>query len=349
VEADLVERALREGTPLLDGDQATFVWYGDHAPRLIGDFNGWNEDTALDLPPVAQGIWARTLPLPRDAYIEYAYSQDGWHLADPFNPRSVSNGLGARNHYFYMPDAVPTPWIAHERGRPLGSLTRHVVCADHLVVGGERAVYLYRPPVSDPFPLLVVLDGQDYLRRARLARMVDNLIAAGRIRPLALAMVANDGQVRYVEYACNDSTVSFLRSRVVPLARAQLNLVDLDTQPGAYGLLGASMGGLCALYTALRAPSMFGHAISQSGAFALGALGSDPIVFDLVRHLPNAPVKIWMDVGSYEQLLPANQRMQALLRQHGYDVTYREYHGGHNYSVWRDDVWRGLEALYGTR
>jgi enterochelin esterase-like enzyme len=349
VEADLVERALREGTPLLDGDQATFVWYGDHAPRLIGDFNGWNEDTALDLPPVAQGIWARTLPLPRDAYIEYAYSQDGWHLADPFNPRSVSNGLGARNHYFYMPDAVPTPWIAHERGRPLGSLTRHVVRADHLVVGGERAVYLYRPPVSDPSPLLVVLDGRDYLRRARLARMVDNLIAAGRIRPLALAMVANGGQARYVEYACNDSTVSFLRSRVVPLARAQLNLVDLDTHPGAYGLLGASMGGLCALYTALRAPSMFGHAISQSGAFALGALGSDPVVFDLVRHLPNAPVKIWMDVGSYEQLLPANQRMQALLRQRGYDVTYREYHGGHNYSVWRDDVWRGLEALYGTR
>jgi enterochelin esterase-like enzyme len=349
VEADLVERALREGTPLLDGDQATFVWYGDHAPRLIGDFNGWNEDTALDLPLVAQGIWARTLPLPRDAYIEYAYSQDGWHLADPFNPRSVSNGLGARNHYFYMPDAVPTPWIAHERGRPLGSLTRHVVRADHLVVGGERAVYLYRPPVSDPSPLLVVLDGRDYLRRARLARMVDNLIAEGRIRPLALAMVANGGQARYVEYACNDSTVSFLRSRVVPLARAQLNLVDLDTHPGAYGLLGASMGGLCALYTALRAPSMFGHAISQSGAFALGALGSDPVVFDLVRHLPNAPVKIWMDVGSYEQLLPANQRMQALLRQRGYDVTYREYHGGHNYSVWRDDVWRGLEALYGTR
>lgn len=349
MEADLGERALREGTPLLDGGQATFVWYGDHAPRLIGDFNGWREDTALDLPPVAQGIWARTLPLPRDAYIEYAYSQDGWHLADPFNPRSVSNGLGARNHYFYMPDAVPTPWIARERGRPHGSLTRHVVHADHLVVGGERAVYLYRPPVSDPSPLLVVLDGQDYLRRARLPRMVDNLIAAGRIRPLALAMVANGGQARYVEYACNDSTVSFLRSRVVPLARAQLNLVDLDAQPGAYGLLGASMGGLCALYTALRAPSMFGRAISQSGAFALGALGSDPVVFDLVRHLPNAPVKIWMDVGSYEQLLPANQRMQALLRQHGYDVTYREYHGGHNYSVWRDDVWRGLEALYGTR
>src|SRR5260370_28608052 len=176
--------------------------------------------------------------------------------------------------------------------------------------------------------------------------MVDNLIAAGRIRPLALAMVANGGKARFVECACNDSTVSFLRSCVVPLARAQLNLVDLDAHPGAYGLLGASMGGLCALYTALRAPSVFGHAISQSGAFALGALGNDPVVFDLVRHLPKPPVKIWMDVGTFEQLLPANQRMQALLRQRGYDVTYREYHGGDNHSPWRDYLVRGVEGLF---
>jgi len=220
------------------------------------------------------------------------------------------------------------------------------------MVGGKRAVYLYRPPVPvefGPYPLLVVLDGQDYLRRARLARMVDNLIAHGRMRPLALAMVANGGQARFVEYACNDSTVSFLLSSVVPLARTHLNLVDPDAQPGAYGVLGASMGGLCALYAALRAPAVFGHAISQSGAFGLSLLGIDPVVFDLVRHLPPPPVKVWMDVGTYERLLPANRRMQALLDARGYDVTYREYHGGHNYAVWRDEVWRGLEALYGSR
>src|SRR5262249_24048622 len=153
---------------------------------------------------------------------------------------------------------------------------------------------------------------------------VDNLVAARRIRPLALAMVASAGQARYVEYACNDSTVAFLLNWVVPLAREQLNLVDLDAHPGAYGVLGASMGGLCALYTALRAPAVFGRAISQSGAFALGALGKAPVVFDLVRHLPRAPLKIWMDVGTYEHLLPANERLQALLRKCGYDVTYRE-------------------------
>jgi enterochelin esterase family protein len=286
--------------------------------------------------------------LPRDAYVEYGYAHDRWHGTDPLNPRTVSNGLGAQNSYFYMPDAAPAPWTNRERGRPHGGLTRHVVHADHVFVGSTREVYLYQPPVSDPYPLLVVLDGPDYLRRSGLARMVDNLIAHGRIRPLGLAMVANGGQARYVEYACNDATVGFLRSVIVPLARAQLNLVDLEAQPGAFGVLGASMGGLCALYTALRLPAMFGRVISQSGAFALGSLRREPVVFDLVRNLPHQPLSLWMDVGTYEQLLPANRRMHALLRERAYDVTYREYAGGHNYTAWRDDVWRGLEAVYGA-
>jgi hypothetical protein len=38
----LLERAQAEGTPLVDGEQVTFVWAGERPPILIGDFNGWN-------------------------------------------------------------------------------------------------------------------------------------------------------------------------------------------------------------------------------------------------------------------------------------------------------------------
>jgi enterochelin esterase family protein len=54
-----------------------------------------------------------------------------------------------------------------------------------------------------------------------------------------------------------------------------------------------------------------------------------------------------MDVGRLEGLLEDNRRMQPILREHGYDVTYREYNGAHNYTAWRDDVWRGLEVMFG--
>jgi enterochelin esterase-like enzyme len=45
---------------------------------------------------------------------------------------------------------------------------------------------------------------------------------------------------------------------------------------------------------------------------------------------------------SKQDLLQSNRKMHKLLEQKGYEVTYREYNGGHNYTSWRDDLWCGL-------
>lgn len=341
----LLERARREGTPLIDGRTATLIWYGQEAPLLIGDFNAWDEDRSPPPAQIAPQVWARRLVLPRDAYVEYIYMRGRERLPDPFNRLRTPNGVGSFNHYFYMPGAAPTPLARPRRNVPRGVVTRHVVPTDEMAAGAGRAVFLYRPPVGGPAPLLVALDGRDYLRHARLASLVDSLIDQRRIRPLALALVASAGRERELEYSCNDATVNFILRRVLPLAREHLDLLDVEASPGVYGLLGASLGGLTALYTALRAPQVFGRVLSQSGAFRFR--GRDFVVADLVRDGPVLPLKIWMDVGRFEGLLGANQRMRALLTSRGYDVTYREYSGGHNYPAWRDDVWRGLEALWG--
>jgi enterochelin esterase family protein len=104
------------------------------------------------------------------------------------------------------------------------------------------------------------------------------------------------------------------------------------------------MGGLMALATGLRLPHIFGHVLSQSGAFYFGPYPTT--VAELVEQGPARPVRIWMDVGRYEGLLDGNRRMRDQLQARGYDVAYREYNAGHNYRAWRDDLWRGLEALY---
>ena len=57
---------------------------------------------------------------------------------------------------------------------------------------------------------------------------------------------------------------------VLPLAAERLRLLDARTLPGAYGVLGVSMGGLMALYLGLRLPQVFGRVLSQSGAFWSG-------------------------------------------------------------------------------
>jgi enterochelin esterase family protein len=195
----------------------------------------------------------------------------------------------------------------------------------------------------------VVWDGKDYLFRLHLNNIVDNLLYQGKIRPIAMAFIDNAGQeLRTVEYACSDATLAFLMIEVMPLARRELNLIGIDACPGAYGVLGASMGGLMALYTGARMPHVFGNVLSQSGAFSWGNF--DTVVFDLLQQGEVRPIKIWMDAGVYDLagLLESNQRMQSLLHERGYALTYREYHAGHNYPAWRDDIWRGLETLYGV-
>jgi enterochelin esterase family protein len=131
------------------------------------------------------------------------------------------------------------------------------------------------------------------------------------------------------------------------LAQAELNLLDLRIYPGAHGILGASMGGLMALYAGVRAPKIFGRVLSQSGSYNLA--GYEPVLWDLLRNGPVQPLKVWMDVGRYEWLRPCNRDMYDLLEARGYGVAYREYNGGHNYPSWRDDVWRGLEWLFGAQ
>jgi enterochelin esterase family protein len=345
----LLAEARKTGSPIVEDTRATFVWFGDQPPEVIGDFNGFGQgEPHVVLGEQAPGVWAQTIELPRDAYIEYLYRLNGETGLDPLNPRRLRNGIGGRHNYFFMPEAEQTPLARVRKDVSRGTVTRSVVKNDYLLIGGRRVVHLYHPPVDAAVPLLVVFDGQDYLPRARIVHIVDNLIAEGRIRPIAMALVNHGNQARVVEYDCSDSTVSWLLRDICSLAASQIPLVDPAAEPGAFGVLGASMGGLIALYTAMRAPHIFGHVVSQSGAFGLHG-EMQPVVWDLVRALPPQAVKVWMDVGEYELLKHTNREMHALLQERGYDVTYREFSGGHNYTSWKNDVGRGLEAVFPPR
>ena len=104
-----------------------------------------------------------------------------------------------------------------------------------------------------------------------------------------------------------------------------------------------------ALHTGLRMPHVFGKVISQSGAFFGEAMPAnyEGLADVMVKHFPQQPIRIWQDVGLYERLLNDNRRMNKLLKDKGYDVTYREYSGGHNYTSWRDMLPEALITLFG--
>lgn len=343
---DLLQVARTTGNPVIQGAKVTLVWEGKLAPQLISDLHGW-EDHPQPLEKLRKGLWGISFELPPDAYFEYAFFEPGTkkRFPDPLNRMSVYNGVNGHNQYFYMPAAQPTGLAALPPGGLRGKLTRHKLPSKYYTVSAERLVYLYRPPVRTAVPLLVVYDGLDYLRRGRLAVVVDNLIADKRIRPVGVAFSQHGGPGRTVEYGCSEPTLGFLMSQVLPLAVSEMKLLDFEKKPGVHGVIGASMGGLMSIYTALRLPQVFGKAISQSGAFEAGEV--DSIVTLMVRHFPRPAVKFWLDCGRMDFLLESNRKFSALLAERGYEVTYHENGGAHNYSTWRDNFPKGLELLFG--
>jgi enterochelin esterase family protein len=351
---NILERLEEEGNPLIEDGRVTFYWQGEQAPCLVDDMNGWVEcPRSLTrvpkrlLPQGAGRMWSTSFSLPRDAYLEYFFydPETGERLIDPYNPRTVNNGVGGRNNFLYMPEAAPTELIERRGTIKHGRVSRHMVDTWLMVDEGQREVHLYSPPAKGPVPLLLVYDGSDYLQRGRLVNIVDNLIAEGRMRPVAMALLQNGGKQRNLEYACSDGTIGWLDHVILPLASEKLKLLNIKRNPGAYGVLGASFGGLMSLYTGLRMPEVFGKVMCQSGTFESD--GRDFAAVDLIRHgHASERLKIWMDVGKLDVLLGDNRRMKSLLKKNGYQLEYREFTSGHSYTAWRNDVWRGLEAMF---
>lgn len=344
---NLLETVKKQGNPVIQGNKVTFVWEGESAPHLISDLHGWEVDPQ-PLIQTKKDVWTLSCELAPNAYLEYVFfdPQSGERYPDPFNKMSVYNGVGGYNNFVYMPGAAPTPFAEPPAGGLRGKVTRHSVDAESVTISKQRRIYLYHPLVRSAVPLLVVYDGLDYFRRGKLAEIVDNLIAAKRIRPLAIAFLQNGGQqARHVEYGCSEATLGFLMTGVLQLASKEIKLLDFEKQPGVHGVMGASMGGLMSVYTAMSLPEVFGKALSQAGAFELWEHKSN--VMQMARYFPKPKIKLWLDCGAMDFLLEANRSMAALLKEKGYDVTYDENGGAHNYTTWRDSCVGGLEVLFG--
>lgn len=350
----LLEKAHIYGTPLIEGETVTFVWHGPTAPELIADFNSWGHDTvgAAQFSQIAERVWTYQTTLPEDAYIEYVLTYDpddeDKRVLDPFNRRQVANGYDRYNNYFTMPNRATNLTVEFMTNTPQGSVTRHAIYHTYLLSGERRDVWLYQPPVDEPTPLLVVFDGKDYLRRANITQIIANMVAMQRIRPVSLALIDNARAHRYLEYNATDTVLAQITELVMPLAYNNLNLIDHEAQPGAWGVLGASMGGLMALYAGLRLPHIFGKVISQSGAFQSELTDHAPLISEIIRHQQKSDIKIWQDVGTLEYLLQENRQMKHLLEEKGYDLTYKEFNAGHNWTAWRDMLPTALSAMFGA-
>ncbi|MEU6104596.1 enterochelin esterase [Streptomyces flaveolus] len=368
------------GTPLVGPDPqgsadhraVTFLWRGTPAtravevlPNKLGDPRDPDGNLMEHVP--GTDVWHWTLRLRHDwrgTYDLHVDEGDGPHPGtpahrqwlrarrrpDPFNSRTLPHRWDAGPvPYAELPAAPRAVDWEPRPATPRGTVTEHTVASTRL--GGSRRVWLYEPPgaVREPerLPVLVLLDGEHWQPRLGLSDLLDNLIADGRIPPVAAVLPeAVDEATRWAELSCNPGYVDFLTRELLPWAAGRLPLSD---DPAHTVIAGQSLGGLTAAYAVAAAPHRFGNALVQSGSFWWPVGPDAEWLTRAIAGTPRLPVRFWLSFGEQEWVaLPAARRLRDTLMSLGYhDSSYREFNGGHDYLCWRTELADGLVELLG--
>jgi enterochelin esterase-like enzyme len=157
-----------------------------------------------------------------------------------------------------------------------------------------RRVWVYTPPGytpnGEPYRLLLLFDGYDYLHYLHAPTILDNLIAEGHIPPLVAVLFDSPNEVRR-ELGASPFFVECLARDLIPWARQNYHIT---TDPARAIVGGFSLGGFAAAFAALCHPELFGNVLSQSGAFWWN-LAYEP---EEVQHLQEALQRLGYDSGS---------------------------------------------------
>ena len=301
------------------------------ATHLVGDPTDWLR-APLPLP------LAQPLTLPDDARVEYAFlDAHGTVRADP------SDAGGARNPWWPQARALvgsayhPDPLLARLDEAPAGTLTRHRI--ESTSFKRPRRVLVYAPAghVEASLPVVFVQDGVAWHHIGQLDRVLEALLADGRARPARLVFVEPQDRTR--EYRFDEAFARFMIDELVPWVDGAF------PGTGERMLMGASLGGLVSGWLAWERQGLFSTVIALSGAFLFGP-GDDPAesfqgtewLVQQIRAEPPRQIRWVLSSGTFEWLTPANRRLYDALSRQGYDVSYRERSGGHNWTTWRDEV-----------
>ena len=216
--------------------------------------------------------------------------------------------------------------------------------------------------VTGPIPLVILLHGVygshwAWAHKAGVHRIAAELIAAGALPPLALAM-PSDGLFGlgsgYVQHAAGDFR-AWILSEIPELAAAALDAVSPESplalaglSIGGFGalLLGATGGeqvravaGLSSI-TDFAQMQMFvgdisGYDVADDDRSVLAAMLANR------DHLP----AIHFDCGDTDPLIEPNRALHAALDDAGIAHSYVEYSGGHEWPYWENHIGAALQFV----
>jgi len=294
-------------------------------------------------------VWYKSVLMPRGSRISYQLAPnhrqgdiDITSQADPLNPRLAWDDTPDVS-LLELEGAPDETWFKRTPGTR-GELSPRQPFRS-TILKGDRSVRIYTPPghssAGGPYPLLLIFDGVTYLTGFEAIPTLDNLISAGRIKPVVACFLTSPG-TRSADLGptAGPAFGEALVRELLPWLRTEYRI---STDPKNVVIGGYSAGGAAAARLAFAHPTVFGNVLSQSGTFG-STLETNALILSY-RDGARAAVRFYLDVGLFENLpfaLPAhelavsegltagNRHFRDVLIAKGYDVTYRETGGAHN-------------------
>ncbi len=295
----------------------------------------------------SEGVWSATSPPLAPEIYGYHYIVDGANILDPTN-RWMKASLLYQDNLLEIQGDTPQPWDRTDV--PHGDVAHHLFRSP--VIGADSEYYVYTPPgfsahAKTKYPVLYLLHGYSdaangWIEVGRANFILDNLLAAGKIRPMIVVMTLGYGDPGVLSEHEPFKTPAMiaknfarytdsLLTEVMPAIAKQYPVL---TGPGNTAIAGLSMGGAEALSSGVRHPEIFGYVVTMSASMPFGFEDAD------AGYKWHAPRRLlWIACGDGDNLVgPGNKALRAYLESQNVPATFVTTPGMHAWPVWRDNL-----------
>ena len=305
-----------------------------------------------------QGVWSVTTDALEPDFYGYSFVADEVGLIDPSNPLMKPNLLNAQS-VVHVPGPGSLVWEINDV--PHGTIHHHFYRSG--VVGDDRDFYVYTPPGYAPgakrtYPALYLLhgfsdDASAWTAVGRAHVILDNLIAAGKARPMIVVMPLGYGAPEIVSSGVAAFRDASLRQRNYQKFRDALLTEVIPQVETAYraskdrnsrAIAGLSMGGAESLFTGLNTLDRF----AWIGAFSSGGLSEDfKADFPALDAKASTQLRLlWIACGTSDFLITPNRKFRDWLKSKGIQHTTIETPGAHTWMVWRRNLAEFASLLF---
>jgi enterochelin esterase family protein len=338
------------------------VTFRIHAPNAQsvtvtgGDIPNNSKGTALTKG--AEGVWEGAVgPLVPGAY-RYRFNVDGLAVVDPRNPATSES-----NDNVWSVAVAPGSDVFDVRDVPHGAVSK--VHYQSGVLGRMRRMHVYTPPGYEKnttkYPVFYLLHGSSdsddsWVSVGRANFILDNLIAAGKAKPMIVVMPHGHTTRGGVRPSGPGEFEREFVADIMPFVESHYRVL---TDRSNRALAGLSMGGGHTLNIGVPNLNKFAYlGVFSSGLFQMfGSRGPAPAregptwEEQNAKMLDDASMKkglklFWFGTGKDDFLLKSSQQTVELFKKHGFDVKYDETEGGHTWLVWRDYLQSFVPQLF---